>query len=300
VTPPGKQERLFDFDPQEDPDLKATLKALSNPIWTENKARLVERYLRYFIFITHHGTYIDGFAGKQYPDKDGCWAAKEVLALEPRWLRNFFLCDLDPDRAAELRDLANGQPPLNKEKKEQPRRIDVLEGDFNRRVDDVLASGVISDKEATFALLDQRMFECKWPTVEKLARHKRGGNKIELFYFLPVKWLHRSITSKKDLSEIAEWWGNDEWAHLPDASVASISAAATRRFKAELGYRYSMAWPIHEREGKGGAVMYYMVHASDHPEAPKLMHRAYRNALGAPEPAEQLEIAIAELMQGEG
>lgn len=296
MTPSGEQIRMFDFDPQKDPDLKATMKAIENPIWTENKARLVERYLRYFVFVTHHGTYIDGFAGKQYPDKEGCWAAKEVLESEPRWLRNFFMCDIEPTRAAELRALKEFQPPPNREKKEPARRVDVLEGDFNVRVDDILASGVVTAKEATFALLDQRMFECKWPTIEKLARHK-VANKIELFYFLPVKWLHRSIKAKKDLAEIEEWWGNDEWSRLSDASVVSISQAATRRFKQDLGYRYSMAWPIYEREHKGGSVMYYMVHASDHTAAPTLMHRAYRNALGAREPAEQLEIAIAELMQ---
>jgi len=37
------------------------------------------------------------------------------------------------------------------------------------------------------------------------------------------------------------------------------------------------AWPIFEREN-GGAIMYYMIHATDHPEAPKFMSRAYRRA----------------------
>jgi hypothetical protein len=47
----------------------------------------------------------------------------------------------------------------------------------------------------------------------------------------------------------------------------------------DLGYRYAHAWPIFEKKG-GRRVMYYMVHATDHDEAPKLMTRAYRGATG--------------------
>ena len=36
--------------------------------------------------------------------------------------------------------------------------------------------------------------------------------------------------------------------------------------------------------------MYYMIHASDHPEAPILMSRAYNNAVAPKEPQEQLEL----------
>jgi hypothetical protein len=38
--------------------------------------------------------------------------------------------------------------------------------------------------------------------------------------------------------------------------------------------------------------MYQMIHASDHPEAPKLMGRAYRNAVNVEEPPAQLEIEL--------
>jgi hypothetical protein len=36
--------------------------------------------------------------------------------------------------------------------------------------------------------------------------------------------------------------------------------------------------------------MYYMIHASDHPEAPKLMRRAYESAVKPKDQAEQLEL----------
>lgn len=64
-----RQAPLFEFG---DPLVQRSvvkLRPLRNPIWTENKARLIERYLYYFVLITKHGTYIDGFAGPQYADR---------------------------------------------------------------------------------------------------------------------------------------------------------------------------------------------------------------------------------------
>jgi hypothetical protein len=44
-------------------------KPARHPIWTENKAKLIERYLFYFVLITKHGAYIDGFAAPQAYNK---------------------------------------------------------------------------------------------------------------------------------------------------------------------------------------------------------------------------------------
>lgn len=55
----------------------------AEPIWTQNKAKLIERYLYYFAIIAKHGTYMDGFAGPQQPDKPEMWAAKLVLESHP-------------------------------------------------------------------------------------------------------------------------------------------------------------------------------------------------------------------------
>jgi len=53
---------------------------IERALWTENKAQLIERYLLYFVYITKHGTYIDGFAGPQREDQPEAWAAKLVLS----------------------------------------------------------------------------------------------------------------------------------------------------------------------------------------------------------------------------
>src|SRR5262245_31179325 len=88
----SEQLRLFDLPTIE--HLELSFRGIEKPVWTENKARLIERYLYYFVLVTKHGTYIDGFAGPQYANQPEMWAAKLALESEPRWLRHFFLCEI--------------------------------------------------------------------------------------------------------------------------------------------------------------------------------------------------------------
>jgi len=60
-----------------------------------------------------------------------------------------------------------------------------------------------------------------------------------------------------------------------------------KRFKKEFRYKSVKAWPIYEKQS-GGNIMYYMIHATDHKEAPKLMSRAYDRAVFS-EQYEQLQ-----------
>src|SRR5271166_385514 len=80
-------------------------KSLRFPLWTQNKAKLIQTYLQLFVYITHHGTYIDGFAAPQDAALPDTWAAKLVLEMEPKWFREFWLCDIDPKGLQKLRQL---------------------------------------------------------------------------------------------------------------------------------------------------------------------------------------------------
>lgn len=273
------------------PDLK--FRKHPHPLWTENKAKLIERYLYFFVMITHHGTYIDGFAGPQEMDKPEMWAAKLVLDNEPRWMRHIHLYDIDPNKLRTLEELKAVQPELDKHGRRIGREITVECGDFNVKVHELLSHGSIRQKEATFCLLDQRTFECKWSTVKALAEYKKDGeNKIELFYFLPNSWLDRALAGLSvNKHNAIEWWGHD----LSPEQLREMGANKRRdtmceRFKSELGYRHATPWPIYERADGGGAIMYYMIHATDHDEAPKLMDRAYQQAVLPKESVEQLRL----------
>jgi hypothetical protein len=105
--PPNKQSGVGDHPslwpddqlPRSSPKLpEKNFKPLRFPLWTQNKARLIQEYLRLFEFITRHGTYIDGFAGPQASADADMWAAKLVLKTEP----NFGYAIMTP---AKLRNL---------------------------------------------------------------------------------------------------------------------------------------------------------------------------------------------------
>src|SRR5689334_23910825 len=83
------------------------------PVWTENKAKLIERYLFYFVLITKHGTYIDGFAGPQRPNKPEMWAAKLDLESKPQLLRHFYLFDVQAKQVQHLNALCKSQPSVS-------------------------------------------------------------------------------------------------------------------------------------------------------------------------------------------
>lgn len=282
----GEQIPLFELG---DPPVQRSivkLRPLRNPIWTENKARLIARYLYYFVLITKHGTYIDGFAGPQYADKPDAWAARLVLESKPKWLRHFYLCDRNRSQFASLERLRDEQPV--RRRGEPKRTISLYHDDFNAAVGKMLTTGKIGEREATFCLLDQRTFECKWATLERLAKYKPGNQKkIELFYFLAASWLPRALVAQKQKAVIVDWWGRGDWDSLRPMKDHDRAELFCQRFKEELGYGSALAWPIRSR-AHGGRIHYHMIHASDHEEAPKLMYRAYHNAVSPKETPKQL------------
>jgi hypothetical protein len=88
-------------------------KPIRRPLWTENKARLIARYLYYFVLITKHGAYIDGFAAPQNDDLSDNWSAKLVLQSEPKFLRDFWLCDINRSGIKAIRKMVSEQPVVS-------------------------------------------------------------------------------------------------------------------------------------------------------------------------------------------
>jgi three-Cys-motif partner protein len=256
----------------------------SFPVWTEHKANFIQRYLKLFIQITKHGTYIDGFAGPQRLELEHAWSARLVLQIRPPFLRHFFLCEANHRSFKALRRCVEQMP------KDRGRTIELFQADFNIAADQILGSRFITEKEATFCLLDQRMFECHWKTVEKLAK-KKSKMKIELFYFFGSGWVKRAlagVTRNQDI--VQRWWGRGDYGTLKAKSREEISIMLQNRFRTELDYKFVTAYPIFKRE-HNEIVMYEMLHATDHEDAPELMNRAYRQAVrSAQKLAEQLTL----------
>jgi len=257
---------------------EVALPQLKSPIWTQNKAKLIQRYLFLFELVTKHGTYIDGFAGPQEPDKPTMWAAKLVLEMRPPFLRHFHLCETVKYKIKMLESLKRQQPDTVGGRKLN-RTIHIYSGDFNNRVADVLRPNAIADS-AVFCLLDQRTFECHWATVKLIADYKRGTpTKIEQFYFLATSWIERSFSGIKYDRVIRDWWGRTDWADVMRWSWNRVLEETCLRFRDELAYKNVRAYPIFADRTMGSRVMYHMIHATDHPDAPELMTRAYNTAL---------------------
>lgn len=166
----------------------------------------------------------------------------------------------------------------------QKRKVEVLPGDFNDTVYEILKSKRIKEKTATFALLDQRTFECEWRTVVALSKHKTE-TKIELFYFFPTGWVDRSLGAIKaapTIKKVRNWWGRDDWRNLQGLNGTIRAMMVAKRFEDEMGYKQAKVYAIHS-EKRGGRIMYHMIHATDHPEATPLMVRAYRKVSGRSE-----------------
>lgn len=281
---PGKgQEHLF--TPEVNP-IPLTMKPPSARIWTENKSRLIERYLYYFLRVTRHGTYIDAFAGPQYEHQLEDWAARRVIESQPGLssgrprLRHFHLFEKNPNGLDHLRDLRDDHPQHD---------IQVHSGDVNKKLPKFLGEKEIPGKEAVFALLDQRGFECHWSTVDALARYQDPRQyKIELFYFLAAWWMRRSrnLGEKKGLA----WWGRSDYGQIVgmDSSIERAQAFC-QRIAEEFSYGSVVPWPIYSSEA-GNSIAYFMIHASDHSRAPKLMHDAYSDALETPKSDTQLAL----------
>lgn len=247
------------------------------PIQSEDKSKLIADYLANFQRVTHGGLYIDGFAGPQKLSHTSAWTARRVLEITPPRLRRFWLCEMDTAGLGHLQQLKRKHHMTYS----SSRRVHVMEGDFNKTIHMILKSPAMTQKTAIFALLDQRTTECHWSSVQAIAA-RRGRFKIEIMYFLGVSWLHRSLktsSTPQRLAEINNWWGGADWPEYLELSQLHFGQMFADRFTQELGYRFVIMYPVYQ-DRAGSRVSFFLIHASDHPEAPKLMGRSYVRVIG--------------------
>lgn len=97
------------------------------------------------------------------------------------------------------------------------------------------------------------------------------------------------MSAQQDHSVLQAWWGQSDWQSLRELRGLHRAKLVCDRIKSEFGYKSVLPWPIHGKKDGRGRVMYYMIHATDHSEAPNLMHRAYHKAVVEKEPPEQFQ-----------
>ena len=211
------------------------------PLWTAEKASLIDEYIHRFLLVTKHGVYLDLFAGPQRADDLESWSVRRVLERRTEGgpsIRHYAVCDEDPAQVERLRELGGGRSSFR-----------VYAGDVNEQIHAMLKEAPIGPKTACFCLIDQRTFECHWATVEAVARHKREGFKIELFYFLAQGWMDRAQSTSRP-EKLRAWWGNSDYRQFLERRSHDRANTLCRRFHDELRYEYSIPFAIHA-EGKG-------------------------------------------------
>lgn len=251
-------------------------KQLDGAIWTRRKALLIQTYLRLFVRITFRGTYIDAFAGPQEEHQEATtWAARRVWEFDPgpklRRIDKFELFEENKQSIEFIRNMLS-QTPTNK------RTVHVHRGDSNILLPERLLASPV--KGPAFCLLDQRSDECNWNTVRAVASHKKGEMKIEVFYFVMAGWLDRyrsGIADRNRDEKFQKWWGHPEFSALEKASPERAAELFADRFKNELGYAFAYPYPIYDNisPSEKGVVKFYMIHATDHPDATELMRRSF-------------------------
>jgi three-Cys-motif partner protein len=239
-------------------------------VWTEQKSALIAEYLHRFLLVTRSGVYIDLFAGPQSEHYGGGWSIKQVIEKrdEGPTFKHFAACDNDPEQIKRLE-------ALKCEHSERAFTFKIYYDDANRAVYDILREAPIKENTPCFCLIDQRTLECDWATVRALAEYRKEGYKIELFYFLAEGWMDRTWISTTRPGKLERWWGRDDYGAFFTLRNVYRAHALVRRFREELGYAYVEPWSI-QQKGEGGRTMYYMIHASDHQDATRLMAEAHR------------------------
>lgn len=268
--PLASNHDLFgEVPPQTKPNKRKPVVEGVPALWTAQKSTLICEYLHLFLLLTKSGVYIDLFAGPQKEEYTEDWTIKRVIerrTIGPNF-KYFAACDLKPKQVARLRRLKD-------EHEEQSFKFKIYEGDANDQIDGILRDAPISVKVPCFCLIDQRTLECDWETVRKISEFKKEGFKIEVLYFLAESWFNRSWKSRKDGERARSWWGRDDYMEFLDQRSVDRAHGMCSRFHEELGYEYAEPWAIY-KHGTTGRTMYYLIHASDHRDARRLMSEAY-------------------------
>ena len=255
--------------PEAKPEKKpATPVELSGRLWTGQKSRLIAEYLHRFLYVTKSGTYLDLFAGPQSETYDDDWSIKRVVERRDEGpnLGYFAACDNSPEQIKRLERLRDTYA-------DRPFTFNIYHGDANVQVNRMLRDAPTG--LPSFCLIDQRTFECDWATVKTVAEYKADDKfKIEIFYFFAEAWLDRAWKSRKNHETLRRWWGRDDVLEFFALRNVYRSHELKRRFIGEFGYKYVQPWSIH-KQGDQGRTMYFMIHASDHYRATRLMSEAY-------------------------
>lgn len=241
--------------------------------WTARKLEYLDAYLQAYVVATKASGeryYVDGFAGcgdcvLQETGLSVAGSAWRALAANPPFTRYYFV-EKDAPSATHLRRRIG-----------QRSDADVLTGDCNVIIPrEVLPN--LPTRAPSFAFLDPSGIQLDWDTVRALARHRVGGQRMELLILYPYDM---AIAFELPISRLRErltrFFGDTGWDAEYQASLRMAESADQRRERFTrlyvgnlkgLGYRYVVPYgPLKDHNRS----KYSVIFASDNNVGLKIM-----------------------------
>jgi three-Cys-motif partner protein len=259
--------------------------------WTEQKLDVLADYLSAFTKASMKAkttVYLDLFAGQaqnvsrsrsEHPIRG---SARRALDAQPPFtvLRFFELSS----RAGDLKRALKAEYPGTD--------FRVEPGDCNATIAAVLDELSDLSWAPTFAFLDQQSTEVQWPTLQRLAGHKRADKpKIELWLLCASGLLPRGLRIRADVidtsvaDKVSGMFGTDMWTEALEATRDHrLTGAEFRdeltnlmrwRLEHDLGYKTTLVFKVTNTSGIG---IFDMIFATDHPAGAKIMSYLYSTA----------------------
>jgi len=254
--------------------------------WSEVKLDIVREYAAAYSTVlsaqqnpSFRHIYVDAFAGSGYHLSRTTGEFVEgspvnALNVEPPFCE-YHLIDLDSEKASALRGLVGDRPD-----------VFIYEEDCNQVIPKYISSRCRWDHyERALWLLDPYGLDIHWSVVETAGRL----GSVEIFLNFPVMDMNRNVlwrdharVSTTNLQRMNAFWGDDSWraaayemkpdlfgGHEEKTDNAAVADAYCDHLRRDAGFGY-VAEPVPMRNRRG-AVVYYLVFASQKPVAKKIL-----------------------------
>ena len=255
--------------------------------WSEVKLAIVNEYAKAYstIFtkrkLSH--VYIDGFAGPGVSINRSTGelvpgSPLNALNVEPGF-DDYYLVDLDGDKADFLRELIGDRP-----------NVHIFQGDCNKiLLEEIFPCVCYKDFRRGLCLLDPYGLHLDWEVIETAGKLST----IDLFLNFPIMdmnrnvlWRDHSRVSQGQRERMTAFWGDDSWrqaayrvkpdlfgGHDEKADNTHIAEAYCEHLRHDAGFSH-VAEPLPMRN-KRGAVVYYLIFASQRPVAQHIVSEIF-------------------------
>ncbi len=263
--------------------------------WSEIKLDIVRDYAQAYARILatkqFQFSYIDGFAGAGFHVSRGSrelvlGSPLNAMAITPPF-DEYFLVDLDGDRADQLRSL----PEVRNHAE-----VHVIHGDCNRvLLEQVFPKVKYEDYRRALCVLDPYGLHLNWEVIETAGKMKS----IEKFLNFPIMdmnrnalWLRPERVTAEGKRRMTAYWGDDSWkraAYRQQGTLfgeqqdfklgnTHVVEAFTERLKSIAGFEF-VPKPL-PMLNSTNAIVYYLFFASHQPVASRIVQDIldkYRN-----------------------